>query len=196
MKDVAKILSTEIELSVAVKASLNEVRPDIEKFLGTIKPSDISELEWGEILQVVNATGSPHLKDHSGLLELLKDFDKAMDKKSGKGKVNLVKVGEAMSKVKESCNSFCTSEGPVHAFACRAKEYILEQDAIVSEIIFETLNGHLKELQLAADQARQVCRGGHMGIIGSVKRSTRSPKQTLLRSTRKPLAATPRSLSR
>ena len=163
MKDVAKILSTEIQVTDAVKASLNEVRPDIEKFLGTIKPSDISELEWGEILQVVNATGSPHLKDHSGLLELLKDFDKAMDKKSAKGKVNLVKVGEAMSKVKESCNSFCTSEGPVHAFACRAKEYILEQDAIVGEIIFETLNGHLKELQLAADQARQVCRGGPHG---------------------------------
>ena len=98
MKDVANILSTEIEIPVAMKASLNEVRPDIEKFLGTITPSDISEIEWGEILQVVKATDSPHLKHHSGLLELLKDFDKAMGKKSAKGKVNLVKVGEAMSR--------------------------------------------------------------------------------------------------
>ena len=163
MKDVAKILSTEIEIPVAMKASLSEVRPDVEKFWGTITPSDISEIEWGEILQVVKATDSPHLQHHSGLLELLKDFDKAMDKKSAKGKVNLVKVGEAMSKVKESCNSFCTSEGPVHAFAVRAKEYILEQDAIVADIIFNTLDGHLKELQLAADQARQVCRGGPHG---------------------------------
>ena len=163
MKNVAKILSTEIAVPAAMKASLNEVRPDIEKFWGTITPSDISEIEWGEILQVVNATDAPHLKHHSGLLELLKDFDKAMDKKSANGKVNLVKVGEAMSKVKESCDSFCTSEGPVHAFACRAKEYILAYDTIVGEIIFDTLNGHLKELQLAADQARQVCCGGPHG---------------------------------
>ena len=163
MKDVAKILSTEIEIPVAMKASLSEVRPDVEKFLGTITPSDISEIEWGEILQVVKATDSPHLKHHSGLLELLKDFEKAMDKKSAKGKVNLVKVGEAMSKVKESCNSFCTSEGAVHAFAVRAKEYTLEQYAILADIIFNTLDGHLKELQLAADEARQVCHGGPHG---------------------------------
>ena len=163
MKAVAKILSTEIEIPVAMKASLSEVRPDVEKFLGTITPSDISEIEWGEILQVVKATDSPQLKHHSGLLELLKDFEKAMDKKSAKGKVNLVKVGEAMSKVNESCNSFCTSEGPVHAFACRAKEYNLEQDAIVADIILNTLDGHLKELQLAADEARQVCHGGPHG---------------------------------
>ena len=45
----------------------------------------------------------------------------------------------------------------------RAKEYIIEQDAIVADIIFNTLDGHLKELQLAADEARQVCRGGPHG---------------------------------
>ena len=55
--------------------------------------------------------------------------EKAMDKKSAKGKLNFVKVGEAMSKVKESCNSVKSVDGRSISMKMRERclQYIIQK---------------------------------------------------------------------